>query len=167
LPNIGGFLLDCLMPNTYTQLYVQFVFAVKYRRAMLLTPWDEELRRYITGITQQNGHKMLAINTMPDHLHMLVGLNSAQSISDLMRVVKGDSSEWINKHRLTPDKFQWQEGYGAFSYAKSQLQRVVAYVQNQQLHHRKKSFLEEYRHMLVARKIDFDERYIFHEPKDH
>ncbi|HEY9002367.1 MAG TPA: IS200/IS605 family transposase [Mucilaginibacter sp.] len=99
------------MPNTYTQLYLYFVFAVKYRAALLNEDWDERLRLYIIAIVQNNGHKVLAINNMPDHLHLFVGLNPAQSISDLMRLVKGDSSEWINKEKLTPTKFQWQDGY--------------------------------------------------------
>lgn len=106
--------------NTYTQLHIHFVFAVKYRAALLNTDWDARLRLYITATAQNNGHKMLAINNMPDHLHMLIGLNPSQSISDLMRLIKGDSSEWINKEKLTLSKFQWQEGYGAFSYSRSQ-----------------------------------------------
>ena len=117
------------MPNTYTQLYIHFVFAVKYRAALLNNNWDERSRLYITAITQNNGHKMLAINNMPDHLHMLIGVNPSQSISDLMRLIKGDSSEWINKEKLTPTKFQWQEGYGAFSHSKSQIDKVVKYIQ--------------------------------------
>ena len=106
------------MANTYTQLYIHCVFAVKYRTAMLHSTWDERLRLYITAISQNHHHKMLAINNLPDHLHLFVGLNPAQSISDMMRLIKGDSSEWINKERLTPNKFQWQDGYGAFSYSK-------------------------------------------------
>jgi putative transposase len=119
------------MANTYTQLYIHFVFAVKYRVALLNEKWDERLRLYITATTQNNGHKMLAINNMPDHLHMFIGLNPAQSLSELMRLVKGDSSEWINKQNLTSAKFQWQEGYGAFSYSKSQIDKVVKYILNQ------------------------------------
>ena len=95
------------MANTYTQLYIHCVFAVKYRAAMLQSNWDERLRLYITAIAQNNKHKMLAINNMEDHLHLFVGLNPAQSISDMMRLIKGDSSEWINNERLTPNKFQW------------------------------------------------------------
>ena len=153
------------MPNTYTQLYIHFVFAVKYRAALLNNNWDDRLRLYITATTQNNGHKMLAINNMPDHLHMLIGVNPAQSISDLMRLVKGDSSEWINKEKLTPTKFQWQEGYGAFSYSKSQIDKVVKYIINQQEHHKKHTFLDEYRQLLTSFDIDFDERYIFRLPE--
>jgi putative transposase len=153
------------MPNTYSQLYIHFVFAVKYRVAVLNNEWDERLRLYITAIAQNNNHKMLAINNMPDHVHMLVGLNPAQSISDLMRLVKGDSSEWINKEKLTLQKFQWQEGYGAFSYSKSHIDTVVKYIHNQQEHHQKINFLDEYRQMLTNFSIDFDEQYIFKEPE--
>ncbi|OSZ78806.1 transposase [Chitinophagaceae bacterium IBVUCB1] len=153
------------MPNTYTQLYIHFVFAVKYRAAMLKPEWDERLRLYITAIVQNHHHKMLAINNMPDHLHMLIGLHPAQSISELMRVVKGESSEWINKEKLTPTKFNWQDGFGAFSYSKSQLDNVVNYIANQQEHHKKTSFLEEYKDMLQKFGIDYNEAYIFTQPE--
>src|ERR1700748_1353910 len=95
------------MPNTYTQLYIHFVFAVKYRQALIEEVWESRLQKYITGTVQNNGHKLLAINNMSDHLHLFVGLNPAQSISDLMRLVKGDSSEFINKERFTSRKFYW------------------------------------------------------------
>jgi len=98
------------MPNTYTQLYVHFVFAVKYREALLKNDWDKRLKQYIIAIAQNLGHKVLAINNMPDHLHRLIGLNPNQSISDLMRIIKSDSSEWINNTKLASRKFQWQEG---------------------------------------------------------
>lgn len=149
------------MANTYTQLYIHCVFAVKYRAAMLESKWDERLRLYITAISQNNDHKMLAINNLPDHLHLFVGLNPAQSISDMLRLIKGDSSEWINKERLTRNKFQWQEGYGAFSYGKSQVDNVVKYIHNQQEHHKKVSFLDEYFQILKSFDVAFDERYIF------
>ncbi len=109
------------MPNTYTQLYIHCVFAVKYREAVIQPEWEDRLQKYISGIIQNNGHKLLAINTVTDHLHLFVGLNPKQSISDLMRLAKGDSSEFINKENLTPRKFQWQEGYGAFSNSRSQI----------------------------------------------
>ncbi|HVS92498.1 MAG TPA: IS200/IS605 family transposase [Mucilaginibacter sp.] len=153
------------MPNTYTQLYIHIVFAVKYRAALLNSGWDERVRLYIAATVQNNGHKMLAINNMPDHLHLFIGLNPAQSISELMRLVKGDSSEFINKERLTPSKFQWQEGYGAFSYSKSQIDNVVKYILNQQEHHKKATFLDEYRQLLTKFDVDFDERYIFKLPQ--
>jgi len=153
------------VPNTYTQLYVHCVFAVKYRASLLETSWDEKLRLYIAATVQNDGHKMLAINNMPDHLHFLVGLNPKQSISEMMRFVKGDSSEWVNKEKLTPHKFYWQEGYGAFSNSKSQVDSVVKYIANQQEHHKKTTFLDEYRHMLSKAGVAYDERYIFKLPE--
>lgn len=153
------------MPNTYTQLYIHFVFAVKYREALLKNDWADRLKQYIIAIAQNNGHKVLAINNMPDHLHMLIGLNPNQSISDLMRIVKSDSSEWINNTQLTARKFQWQEGYGAFSHSKSQIDAVAKYIANQQEHHKKTNFLDEYKKMLSDFNIEFDERYIFKLPQ--
>lgn len=153
------------MPNTYTQLYIHIVFAVKYRAAQLNPEWDERLRLYITAIVQNNGHKMLAINNMPDHMHMFIGLSPKQSISELLRLIKGDSSEWINKEKLTPKRFQWQEGFGAFTHSRSQVDQVVRYVHNQQEHHRKIHFIEEYRKMLEDFDINYDEKYIFTVPE--
>ena len=153
------------MANTYTQLYIHFVFAVRHREALLHCDWDERLRLYIAAISQNNGHKILAINNMPDHIHMLVGLNPVQSISELMRIIKGDSSEWINKEHLTKRKFSWQEGYGAFSHSRSQIDSVVKYIHNQQEHHRKVGFLEEYKKMLDNFAVEFDEQYIFKPPE--
>jgi putative transposase len=151
------------MPNTYTQLYIQFVFAVKYRKAMIGNEWEGNLRAYITGIVQNHGHKMLAINNMPDHIHIFIGMNPKQSISDLMRTVKGESSEWINKNKLTNRRFSWQEGYGAFSYSRSHIDNVVKYIHNQQEHHKKITFMEEYKSILEKSGIEYDERYIFHD----
>jgi REP element-mobilizing transposase RayT len=153
------------MANTYTQLYIHCVFAPKFRAALLQPQWDEQLRAYITGIVRNNGHKMLAINNMPDHLHLFVGLNPKQSISEMMQLVKGDSSEWINKEKLTSQKFQWQEGYGAFSYSKTQLSSVVKYIADQQEHHKKVTFLDEYKLILEKFEVEFDERYIFKLPE--
>jgi putative transposase len=132
------------MPNTYTQLYIHCVFAVKYRMAVIHPEWEDHLHRYTTGIVQRNGHKLLAINSATDHLHLFIGLNPQQSISEIMRLVKGDSSEFINKSGYTNRKFQWQEGYGAFSNSNSQIDAVVKYIINQKQHHLKKSFKEEY-----------------------
>lgn len=151
------------MADTYTQLYVHIVFAVKYRDASISGEWDERLRKYITGIVQHNRHKLIAINNMPDHMHLFVGLNPAQSISALMQQVKGDSSEWINKERLTKQRFRWQEGYGAFSYARSQMDTVVRYIQNQQIHHKRKKFLAEYQEMLDSFGVRHDQSRIFTE----
>ena len=121
--------------------------------------------KYITGIVQNNKHKMIAINNMPDHLHFFVGLNPSQSISDMLRLVKGDSSEWINNEKLTKNKFNWQGGYGAFSHSKSQVDTVVKYILNQQEHHKKTTFLDEYQKMLKDFGIDYDDRYIFTMPE--
>ena len=154
------------MANTYTQLYIQFVFAPRFRAAMLDIKWDERLRMYASGIVQNNGHKMIAINNMQDHLHLFIGLNPKQSISEIIKLVKCDSSEWINKERLTPNKFQWQEGYGAFSYSKSQVNDVVKYIENQAEHHKKITFLDEYKKMLEKFEVEYDDRYLFKLPEE-
>ena len=127
------------MPNTYTQIHIQFVFAVKYRRAQIRPEWKERLHQYITGILQNNEHTVLQINSMPDHIHILIGMRPHQSISALMQNVKTESSKWIKDEKLAAT-FAWQEGYGAFSYAKSQVPAVIRYIQNQEVHHKKESF---------------------------
>lgn len=152
------------MPNTYTQIYIHFVFAVKYRNALILPSWKDELYKYITTIIQNYNHKVLIINGMPDHLHVLVGLKPTQSISDLMKEVKQFSSKWININNKTIGKFEWQEGFGAFSYSKSQLKNVFDYIENQEIHHKKKTFLEEYKEILEKFEVDFKIEYIFKEP---
>lgn len=119
---------------------------------------------YIAAIVQNNGHKMLAINSVADHLHMFIGLNPKQAISDLMRLVKGDSAEFINKQQFTKRKFRWQEGYGAFSNSKSQIDSVVKYIFRQKEHHRKTSFQDEYLNILKDYGVSFDEKYLFHPP---
>jgi putative transposase len=154
------------MPNTYTQLYIHFVFAVKYREAVIHEEWEDRLQKYITGIVQRNGHKLLAINNMPDHLHLFVGLNPKQSISELMQFVKGDSSEFINNNNLTKRKFQWQEGYGAFSNSRSQIDGVVKYILDQKEHHTEKTFREEYLEILRKNDVDYNEKCIFHDLMD-
>lgn len=127
--------------------------------------WKDELYKYITGIIQTHEHKLLAINGMPDHIHIFFGMRPFQSLSDLMQDVKGSSSKWINERKYVREKFEWQEGYGAFSYSKSQAPKVITYIQNQQAHHRKLNFLEEYKKFLEAFEIDYDERYLFKEPQ--
>jgi putative transposase len=151
------------MPNTYTQVHIHFVFVVKYRKALISKGWKDELYKYITGIVQNNNHKMVCINGMPDHIHLLIGLRSTQSMADLMKDVKQSSSKWINQNKLTSIKFEWQEGYGAFSYSKSQLQQVINYINTQEEHHRAKSFNEEYKGILEKFGILYDEKYIFKE----
>lgn len=155
------------MANTYTQLHIHIVFAVKYRAAVIEPVWEEEMHKYITGTVDHYGHKLLCINSVPDHLHMFIGLNPKQSISDLMSYVKGDSAEFINKRQFTKRKFNWQEGYGAFSNSHSQIDRVVKYIINQKEHHRKKTFKDEYENMLKKSGIAYDEKYIFKDLIDH
>lgn len=123
--------------------------------------WQDELYKYITGIVQNNGHKLIAINGMPDHIHLFIGMKPNQSLSDLMQDVKGDSSRWVNEKALIKGKFEWQAGFGGFSYSISQIDAVVKYINNQKTHHQKKTFIEEYLEFLEKFKIPFDERYIF------
>ena len=151
------------MANTYTQIHIQFVFAVKYRNALIHVSWKERLHQYITGIFQNNQHKMLQINSMPDHIHILAGIRPHQSISALIQNVKTESTKWVKQQDLSP-MFAWQEGYGAFSYSKSHIPDVIRYIQNQEMHHQKETFLNEYKRLLTAFAIDFDEQYIFKEP---
>jgi len=139
--------------------------AVKFRQSLIQPEWKDQLQKYITGIVQNYDHKMLAINNMPDHLHLFIGFRPNQSLSDLMRLVKGESSEWINKQEFTPATFRWQEGYGAFSYSRSHVQVVTNYIMNQEEHHRKRTFLEEYQQFLEQFEVDYDERYIFKLPE--
>jgi putative transposase len=154
------------MPNTYTQLHIHFVFAVKYRKAIITSEWEDRLHKYITGIVQGNGHKMLAVNSAEDHIHIFIGLNPKQSISEIMRLVKGDSSEFVNKEKFAKRKFKWQEGYGAFSNSHSQIDAVIKYILNQKVHHSKTSFKEEYLKILKDNNIEYDEKYIFHDLLD-
>ena len=153
------------MANSYTQIHLQFVFAVKHREGFIHHSWKEELFKYITGIVQDKKykHKMLAINGVADHIHLLVGFRPDQSISDFMQDVKGSSSKWINSRNFLQGHFEWQSGYGAFSYSKSDVKKVIQYIKNQEEHHRVKFFREEYMDLLKEHEIDFDERYIFHE----
>jgi REP-associated tyrosine transposase len=151
------------MPNTYTQIHIQFVFAVKYRAALIEKAWKEKLHQYITGIFQNHNHKILQINSMPDHIHIFIGMRPHQSISELIQKVKVESSKWIKEQNLCKYPFAWQEGYGAFSYAKSQVNNVIRYIQNQEKHHQKENFLNEYKKFLQAFEIDWDEKYIFKE----
>jgi putative transposase len=151
------------MPNTYTQIHIQAVFPVKYRLGLIQKEWKNELCKYITGIVQNHSHKMLAINGMADHLHVFFGMRPTQSLSDLLQNIKGRSSEWINEQRLTKGRFEWQQGFGAFSYCRAEVDKVIAYIHNQEAHHKKLSFLEEYRKFLKEFEIEYDERFIFKE----
>mgnify|MGYP002397359228 CR=1 FL=1 len=131
-------------------------------RASLIKPlWEDELYKYMTGIVQKNGHKLLRINGIPDHIHLLFGMRPIQSLSDLMQDIKGSSYKWINEKKFIRGKFTWQEGYGAFAYAKSDLSNVLRYIDNQKQHHSKMRFIDEYVLLLDEFEIDFDEKYIF------
>ncbi len=149
------------MANTYTQVHIHLVFSVQNRQALIGDQWKDQLYKYITGIIQNHGHKLLIINGMPDHVHILIGFRTTQSLADLMQDIKGDSSKWINENNFVKVKFAWQGGFGAFSYSKSQINNVIRYIENQEIHHRKKSFTEEYKKMLEDFGVDYNERYIF------
>ena len=153
------------MANTYTQIHLHLVFAVKYRDGLIRTAWKDELYQYITGIIQNNKHKLLIINGMPDHLHILIGFRPHQSLSELLKAIKQMSSLWINDRKLTVGKFAWQEGYGAFSYSHSQLPEVIEYIAKQEEHHQKYSFAKEYKRFLELFGIDFQEGFVFKEPE--
>jgi putative transposase len=131
------------------------------RNCLIKKAWQNELYQYITGIVQNQGHKMLAINGMPDHIHVFIGMRLNQSLSDLMQVIKGDSFKWINQKRFVAGQFSWQEGYGGFSYSKSHVNNVIEYIRNQKKHHSKKSFIREYQEFLKKFEVPYDERYIF------
>jgi REP element-mobilizing transposase RayT len=118
------------MANTYSQIYIQFVFSVKYRDAVIMPVWKDELYKYVTGIVKNNGHLMISINGMPDHIHILIGMNPKQSVSTLLQDIKGSSSKWINERKFVKGKFEWQEGYGAFSYSQTQVKEVIAYIED-------------------------------------
>ena len=149
------------MANTYTQIHIHVVFAVQNRSSLIHKDWQHRLYQYIVGIIQNHEHKVLAIGGTSDHIHILFGFRPTQSLSALMQNVKRDSSEWINKAKLTKEKFSWQEGYGAFSYSKSQLSKVINYIEIQEEHHKSRTFLDEYMKILQDFGIQYDERYIF------
>ncbi len=149
------------MSNTYSQIHIHCIFAVKYRQALIAKAWKQRLHQYITGIVQNHQHKMIAINSMPDHLHIFFGMRPHQSLAELMRIVKGDSSEWVNANNITHSPFRWQEGYGAFSCKRSDISQIATYIENQVLHHQMKTFLEEYIEFLDDFGIEFNNRYIF------
>jgi REP element-mobilizing transposase RayT len=149
------------MAKTFSQIYIQTVFAVSGRLSLVTSDFKEELHKYVTGIVTKQGQKLIRINGMPDHLHILIGLKPAKTLADLVRDIKSDSSEWINKKNLARGKFAWQEGYGAFSYGHSQLDTIVRYIENQEKHHRRRSFRDEYLTFLRKFEIDFKEEYVF------
>jgi len=149
------------MPNTYSQLYAHIVFAVKGRQNLIHLSWEEDLYKYITGVVQNKGQKLLAINGMPDHLHILIGFKPDCAISDLVREIKKSTHSFINENKYCDTKFYWQEGFGVFSYNHSMLDRVIFYINNQKQHHKVKSFKEEYLEILQKFNVDFNSSYLF------
>ncbi len=150
-----------IMANTYTQIHIQVVFTVQNRECLIQNSWREDVHKYMSGIISKNGHKLLAINSMPDHVHILLGLRPTQSLSDLMQDIKGSSSKWINEKKLVRSKFSWQEGFGGFSYRKSEIPAIIQYILDQSIHHKRKSFLEEYQELLKEFEFDYDANYLF------
>lgn len=151
------------MPNTYTQMYVHVIFAVKRRESLISPKFKENLYAYITGITKNKDQKVLAINGMPDHIHMLIGFKPDCNLSELIRDIKANSSKWINQNDFLKNKFEWQSGFGAFTIGHSKIATVANYITNQENHHHKKTFREEYIDFLNAYKIQFKPEYIFEE----
>ncbi len=147
--------------STYSQIYIQVVFAVKNRNAQISPTWEQELYKYTTGIITNKGQKLLAINGMPDHIHILIGMKPSCCLSDLVREIKKSTNEFINEKKFTSFNFQWQEGFGAFSYSHSALDNVIAYIANQKEHHKKQSFKDEYVAFLQKFNIEFKNEYLF------
>lgn len=149
------------MSGTYSQIYIQIVFAVKGRENIINKTWENELFSYISGIITKKGHKSIIVNGASDHIHVFVGIKPSLPISDLVRDVKNNSSNFINEKKFVKGKFSWQEGYGAFSYSHSQIEQVYNYILNQEHHHSKKSFKEEYLDFLQKFGIEYNDKYLF------
>jgi len=149
------------MAGTFSQIYIQYVFAVKGRENLLQKPWRDEVFKYIAGIIKEKNQKAIIVNGVTDHVHVFVGLKPSMNISDLVRDIKNNSSKFINEQRFLKGKFSWQEGYGAFSYAHSQIESVYQYILKQEEHHMKKTFKEEYLDFLQKFKIDYSEKHLF------
>jgi putative transposase len=149
------------MANTYSQIYIQIVFAVESRQSLIDPEHNDELQKYITGIVSAQRQKLIVINNMPDHVHLLIGQRPDSALSDLVGDIKSGSTNFINRRRWVRGRFNWQEGFGAFSYSRSQLDTVVRYIKNQQRHHRTRSFRDEYVQLLDKFSVPYDERYIF------
>jgi REP element-mobilizing transposase RayT len=149
------------MADTFSQIYIHLVFSVKGRQNVIHKTWREELFKYVSGIINGRDQKLFAIGGMPDHIHILISLRPNFLVSELVNSVKTNSSKWINSKGFIKGKFNWQEGYGAFSYGQSQLDHVIQYINNQELHHQRKSFKEEYIELLEKFNIKFDEKYLF------
>ena len=151
------------MANTYHQIYLQTVFAVKYRNAVIDKSWKEQLFGVIGNLINETKCKTIIVNGIEDHVHCFLGLKPVVSVSDLMQTVKAKSSKYINDHKLTKERFEWQGGYGVFSYSQSAVESVFKYIQNQEAHHKKQTFKDEYLEFLKKFKVEFDEHYIFQE----
>ncbi len=149
------------MSNTYSQIYLQFVFAVEGRQSLIPKKHKEELHKYITSLVQIRKAKMLAVHCMPDHTHLFVGFKPSILISDFVKQIKVESNEFITGKKWVRGKFAWQEGYGVFSYGHSQITRVCNYIKNQEIHHAKKTFKQEYHEFLEKFAIDYEEQYLF------
>ena len=149
------------MSRTFSQIYIQVVFAVNGRQNLIDKRWKEDLNKYISGIITNKGQKSIIVNGMSDHIHAFIGLKPSMAISDLVRDIKNNSSNFINKNKLVKGKFSWQEGYGAFSYSHSHIKQIYNYILNQEQHHYKKTFKEEYLEFLHKFEVEFDEKYFF------
>jgi REP element-mobilizing transposase RayT len=149
------------MADVFSQIYIQTVFAVKNRQALILPAWEDELHKYITGIVQHRGHKLLAIGGMPDHIHLFFSLKPAEAIADLVREVKKASNEFIKEKKFTPFAFDWQAGYGAFSYSRSHMDAVCKYILNQKEHHAKRNFEEEFMKILQDFDVEIGKKQMF------
>ncbi len=149
------------MPGTFSQIYIQIVFAVKGRENLIANSWKNELHKYIAGIIKGKGQKPIIVNGMPDHIHIFVGLKPVMAISDLVRDIKNNTSNFVKERNFVRGKFAWQEGYGAFSYSQSHIGNVYDYILNQEKHHQKKTFKEEYVDFLKKFEIEYDEKYLF------
>ena len=149
------------MANTYHQIYLQTIFAVKYRNAVIDKKWQSKLFGVIGNLINETTCKTIIVNGVEDHVHCFLGLKPVVSVSELMKSVKAKSSKYINDHKLTPDRFEWQDGYGVFSYGQSQVDKVYKYIQNQEVHHKKETFKDEYLKFLKKFKVEYDEQFIF------
>jgi REP element-mobilizing transposase RayT len=149
------------MAGTYSQIYIQVVFAVKDRANFLLKPWREEVFKYMAGIIKEKNQKPIIVNGVSNHVHLFIGLKPAMALSDLIRDVKNNTTNFINDKKFVPGKFSWQEGYGAFSYSHSQVDAVYQYILNQEHHHKNKTFREEYIEYLQKFEIEHNEKYLF------
>lgn len=149
------------MADTFSQIYIQIVFAVKKRECLIHQSWEEELYKYISGIIRNKEQKVLAINGMPDHIHILIGMKPSCCLSDLVREIKKSSNEFIKERKFSKYHFQWQEGFGAFSYSHSALDNVISYIQNQKAHHKKQTFKEEYKEFLIQFHVEYKDEYLY------